>query len=201
MSAEYDVFKTPKPESGSPRQEYHARLVPNGEVVRINELSMLISEISSFSSADVGGMLKAFQETMSLLLLQGRKIELEGLGLFSVALGTRPVKQTEQDQEENKEIYVKTVKFRCSAELRSKVRHMHLKRIPKSKRETNLPAEERKKNILSYLSGEDTIITSECMGLNHCTRYTAQKDLKELSGERLIKNTRSKHTSAYALVK
>ena len=48
--------------------------------------------------------------------------------------------------------------------------------------------EERKARIIQYLEKHETIMSSDCMGINECTRYLALKDIKELiAGKKIVK--------------
>jgi nucleoid DNA-binding protein len=55
-----------------------------------------ISAFSSFSPADVKGMLASFQHQLILHLTEGEIVELEGLGTFNVSLKSIP-DATEQE--------------------------------------------------------------------------------------------------------
>lgn len=75
MSATYNLFKSPPPQQKEGvKARLHARLV-NQHTVRIDRLCEEISEISSFSSSDVKGMLDALQSRIAFHLAYGDIVE------------------------------------------------------------------------------------------------------------------------------
>lgn len=55
--------------------------------------------MSSFSSADVKGLLEAFSTTLKRHLLTGDTVELEGIGLFSISISS--LKEVERPSQIN----------------------------------------------------------------------------------------------------
>ncbi len=80
MSATYNLFKNP-----GKGDNLHARQV-NQYTVRIDALCEEISQISSFSSSDVKGVLEALKSRIAFHLKYGDIVELEGLGTFNASL-------------------------------------------------------------------------------------------------------------------
>jgi len=81
MSLKYALYDTPVPDSRENKQMKHARVVYNG-TVNMYMLCKLISASSSFSAADVKGILEAFTQWMGVYLAEGSILCLEGLGIF-----------------------------------------------------------------------------------------------------------------------
>ncbi len=193
MPAIYSVFKNPKEsEKGG---KFHARLV-NQQTIRLWQLVEEISEISSFSSADVKGMLEAFRSRLEFHLENGDNVELEGLGTFSVSLHCPPSK-TEKEIVPSK-VWFHKVNFRSSKELKKKLCWMKVERSEQRSRLKVKPVAIRKQNILHYLEEKRTISCYMCRSINACSKYLALKDLRELMDEGKIVRLGRKENAQYA---
>ena len=120
MSATYNLFKNP-----GKGDNLHARQV-NQYTVRIDALCEEISQISSFSSSDVKGMLEALKSRIAFHLKYGDIVELEGLGTFNASLKC-PSLPTEKQITPHLVRFNKVV-FRCSNELKKELRYMKVER-------------------------------------------------------------------------
>lgn len=193
MSIKFDWYKTPVPSGRKDKAIPHARIVPQG-TVHTTQLCKMISEASTLSSADVKGVLEALNFWMGLYLSEGNSIELDGLGHFSPTLKSK----TRIDEKGDTKIGVEidTVSFRCSVSLKEKVREAGLEKVPR-KNEEKVDGEQRKKNILAVVGKELSINSSRCMAMNHCSRYVALQDLKELESEGRVVKTGSGKQAVY----
>ncbi|MDR1980269.1 MAG: HU family DNA-binding protein [Tannerellaceae bacterium] len=197
MTAHYNLFRNPSPEKAGEKKNdrIHARLV-NQNVVRIDRISKEISEFSSFSAADIKGLLASFQHLLILHLENGEIVELEGLGTFNVSLKSVPA-TTEKAVTPSKVQFGKVV-FRCSKGLRKKLQDMKFERADEGSRLKGYPEEKRKSNILAYLETHFTISSAGCCWLNGCTKYMALKDLKALQKEGKITRLGTRSNAQYA---
>lgn len=175
MSATYNLFKNP-----GKGENLHARQV-NQYTVRIDALCEEISQISSFSSSDVKGMLDALKSRIAFHLKYGDIVELEGLGTFNASLKCPPL-PTEKQITPHLVKFNKVV-FRCASELKNELRFMKVERADEPSRLKGYPSEKRKANILTYIDNNDTISTQECRSINGCSKYLALKDISELLQE------------------
>lgn len=175
MSATYNLFKNP-----GKGENLHARQV-NQYTVRIDALCEEISQISSFSSSDVKGMLDALKSRIAFHLKYGDIVELEGLGTFNASLKCPPL-PTEKQITPHLVKFNKVV-FRCASELKNELRFMKVERADEPSRLKRYPSEKRKANILTYIDNNDTISTQECRSINGCSKYLALKDISELLQE------------------
>lgn len=175
MSATYNLFKNP-----GKGENLHARQV-NQYTVRIDALCEEISQISSFSSSDVKGMLDALKSRIAFHLKYGDIVELEGLGTFNASLKCPPL-PTEKQITPHLVKFNKVV-FRCASELKNELRFMKVERADEPSRLKGYPSEKRKANILAYIDNNDTISTQECRSINGCSKYLALKDISELLQE------------------
>lgn len=175
MSATYNLFKNP-----GKGENLHARQV-NQYTVRIDALCEEISQISSFSSSDVKGMLDALKSRIAFHLKYGDIVELEGLGTFNASLKCPPLPTEKQITP--RLVKFNKVVFRCASELKNELRFMKVERADEPSRLKGYPSEKRKANILAYIDNNDAISTQECRSINGCSKYLALKDISELLQE------------------
>jgi len=77
--------KDPRNPNGNPK--YYPTPVYSG-TYSINDLSKYIANISTVSEIDVAAVLQAFVKVFPDVLQQGNRIDLEGLGVFSLGFAT-----------------------------------------------------------------------------------------------------------------
>lgn len=198
MTAQYGLFRNPPHKGEKESNILHARIIP-GRTIRIDRVTREISECTSFSPGDVKGLLQAFADVLVSYLEDGDEVELEGLGHFSVSLKCPKITNPRQVRAED--INFKSVNFRCSKEITERLRNMKVERKPGSSKPVKYTVEERKEKILKYLGKHETVMSSECMGINECTRYLALKDLKELIAEKKIVKEGYRKVVVYMLAK
>lgn len=198
MAAQYGLFRNP-PQKGEKKSDIlHARIIP-ARTIRIDRITREISDCTSFSPGDVKGLLRTFSDIIVSYLEDGDDIELEGLGHFSVSLQCPKITNPRQVRAED--IRFKSVNFRCSKEITERLRSMKVERKPGSSKPAQYTEEERKNNILRFLRKHDVFMSSDCMGLNECSRYMALKDIKELIAEKKIVKLGYRKVAVYALNK
>ncbi|MEY8485768.1 HU family DNA-binding protein [uncultured Parabacteroides sp.] len=199
MSANYSLFRNPKPgKKGEADETLHARLV-NQRIIRTAELAADISDACSFTTADVKGMLEALKKRLAFHLQYGAIIELEGLGTFSVSLKCPAL--TDEKDIKPKQVQFNKVVFRCSKELRSGLKFMEVERANEGSRLKVIPLDKRKTNILEYIARHGSISTALCRGINGCSKYLAQKDLKALMDEGRVVRLGYRSNAQYGLAK
>lgn len=196
MSVKYALYETPNPSRDAKKQPLHARVVP-GTTIRIDRVITEVSAFSSFSSADIRGILQAFIDQIVSHLKNGDELDLEGLGHFSITLSCP--RETNPRKIQTEYIRFKTVRFRCSKKIKDRLRVLNFERTRRNLKGSHYSVAQRKKNIISYLEQYQTIQTSYCMALNGCTRYMAKKDLKEMQKEGTILNLGHRRFSIYGL--
>lgn len=198
MTAQYGLFKNPPHKGEKESDILHARIIP-GRTIRIDRITREISECTSFSPGDVKGLLQAFADVLVSYLEDGDEVELEGLGHFSISLKCPKITNPRQVRAED--ISFKSVNFRCSKEITDRLRCMDVERKPGSSKPVKYNGEERKARIMQYLEKQETIMSSDCMGINECTRYLALKDIKELLAEKKITQQGYRKVVVYTLSK
>jgi len=178
MSLRYAMYETPVPDNREDKGRKHARVVYNS-TVSMEMICKLVSASSSFSSADVKGILASFTHWMGVYLAEGSLIRLEGLGHFSPSLRSREV--IDMQGKKRIEVEVHTVGFRCSPELKRLMRKASLEETKRIC--IHFPAEERLERIRILIGERHHINCNDVMTLNNCTRHVALADLKVLMAE------------------
>ncbi|MDH6304663.1 putative histone-like DNA-binding protein [Parabacteroides sp. PF5-5] len=195
MSLKFTLHETPAPKGREEKPGRHARVV-HDETVGMEKLCKLVSASSSFSSADVKGILEAFNFWMGFYMKGGSIIKLEGLGHFYPTLKSKAYK----DEKGRKRIRIEvdTVGFRCAPELKDKIRLATLEqeRRPRVKKFT---PEERQKRILKYLESNHYANCRTIMGLNTCGQQIALRDLRTLAAKGDITRIGNARQTLYVL--
>lgn len=182
MTAKYQFFKTPRQENKPGEQAaLHARIVESS-TVRMDDLCERVSMRTTFQEGEVRGIAVTLIEEMVNAMKNGDKVEIDGLGTFYPTLSCPPVSDPKEIRAES--IHFSRVVFRGCQQLRKSMRTMHVERSAYSSRKaTDCPGETRRQRILDYLEKEGQVQSSDCMRVNHCSRYMAQHDLKALYEE------------------
>ena len=151
MSANYKLVRNPNPnpEESGKSLPLHPRLVSCG-TIHTDEFISRAKSRSSFSPADMKGILQLFQDMMVDFLMFGYNVELEGIGTFSVSLKSRPVMEKNEIRAES--IHFKDVKFRSSKELRDRLKTMPVFRDEYTVSDPAYPsAKECEQEVFRYL--------------------------------------------------
>lgn len=179
MSARYLFFRNPHAPSQDEGEEgvLHARVV-QGQVLRFDDLCERIAGRSTFTSGEVKGLMTLFQEELVSSLKNGDPVEVDGIGSFYVTAKCPPIHDSNEIRAES--IHFSRVVFRACKELKREMSTMRFERASDFRKPNAYTAEQRQQRILRFLVTNREISSSRCMGLNHCSRYLAQGDLKEL---------------------
>ncbi|MCL3853584.1 MULTISPECIES: HU family DNA-binding protein [Parabacteroides] len=176
MSIEYDLFANP-PRPGETKPTLHARAI-NIQTVDTNELARMIEGMSTFTSADIKGAIKAISERLFYCLSNSQSVHLDGIGTFSVTLKCRPVENKKDIRAAS--IAFKNVEFRADPELKKRFRGARIERREGTTERKAYNEDIRQKRILWYIKNYGTINQTVAADLNQCTRQKAKKDLEQL---------------------
>lgn len=194
MCARYRMVRNPNPTGDKKKQALHPRVVPYG-TLHTDEVIKEAESRSGMSGADIKGALRVLADVMVSRLDQGYNIELDGLGFFSVSLTSRPVMDKKEIRSES--IHFKNVNFRCGKYLKSKLKTMHLERIPEGKGVLP-PFEERVCRLTEYLNTHHFITCSDYRDLTGCSKYRALEDLNKLINEGKLEKGGYRSTRVYS---
>ncbi len=185
MSAEYRLVRRPSMGNRDVKQPLFPRFAP----IETLHTEYLINraEMTTFSSAEVKGMLEILQDAIVKALESGNKIEIEGIGTFGITLKGRPVMDKKEIRSES--ITFKDVTFRSSSALRKRLRTMHLTRVNST--ESTCPApEECEAKAMQYLETHDYITGRDYRFLCGCSKSKAASDLRKMENDSKLTRTR-----------
>lgn len=182
MSATYRLVRNPNPNKDGKIQPLHARFVPAG-TVSLDDIIKDAQSRSSFSPADIKGMLQLFHELLSDYLMFGYQVELEGIGTFGVSLECRPVMDPKEIRAES--VHFRTVNYRPAQKLLKRLRAMPVSRSEKKERRP-LPQAEGKERVFDYLNRSGYITVTDYMHLIGCSRPMANRQLREYIRQGLL---------------
>lgn len=187
------MVRNPAPAENEKVPFLHARVVSKG-TIGIKEL-MEGAKRSTFSPADMKGALQLLSDLMAEQLSLGYNVELEGIGFFSVALQSRPVMDKTEIRSES--VHFKDVNFRCSKDLKAKLKSMSLTRS-KEQDSGTYPPEVREQRLNLYFEQHHPYISSRTyMELCRCSKTSALTDLQRFIKEGKLIQAGSKNTTIY----
>ena len=172
MSIEYDLFANP-PKNGEEKPTLHARAI-NIQTVNTNELARMIESMSTFTSADIKGAIKAICEQLFFCLSNSQSVHLEGIGTFSVTLRCKQQVENKKDIR-SASIEFKNIEFRADPEMKKRFRGVRIERRQGTSEKKNYNSD-----IRWYIKNYGTINLTVAASLNQCTRQKTKKDLEQL---------------------
>lgn len=214
MKAKYQFVKRPGLKSNPDSERLFPVLVVK-DTVSINEMmERYAREYSTLSTADVKASLQLISELLERSLADGYNVELDGIGFFSVTIGSRQPQGDEPGESSEpvpadeakprlinaQSICFKRVNFRLCKEMRRRLSaRMNFVRVPKSSAGA-YSAEERRERLLSYLDRHGFLSSTDYMRFNHCSKYLALKELKSFMNEGLLCAAGSQNNRLYTRV-
>lgn len=183
MAALYDLRENPNPLKKDKPQGLHARIVSQGTV----DTQTIIDEIAhatSFSTADLKGVLAALEDSVASHLSRGYRVELGNLGYFSAKLKVKPT--TEKSQTHAQSVHFDNVNFRAASWLR---KHLdgELVRAPHGIRYSKLTSQEEHKKLLDdYLDKHAFITRSDYSNLTGLLKNKALNELKSWAEQGIL---------------
>ncbi|MBK8807491.1 MAG: HU family DNA-binding protein [Bacteroidales bacterium] len=111
MNLKFKAVAKTNPLKPTDPPKYYPSPIYNG-TYSLDELSKHISNMSTISEIDIAGVLRAFVKVFPELLQQGNRIDLEGVGMFSLGFETTASEKAEDVTAKN----VSRVKLKFSAE-------------------------------------------------------------------------------------
>lgn len=198
MPAKYQFFKNPQAPNQKEEEEgiLHARVV-EGQTLRFDKLCDRIADRSTFKSGEVQGIMTLFKEELIRSLKEGDPVEIDGIGTFSATATCAPVHDPKEIRAES--IHFSRIVFRACKELRQEMSLMRFEKASGFRKPDVYTPEQRRSRILRYLEKNPEISSSWCMGLNQCSRYIAQIDLKTLKEEGVLTRIGGPKVAVYVL--
>lgn len=182
MAAEYKMERNPDSMNEKEKPVLHPRLVSRG-TVGTEEIAKYSQDTSTISEADMKGALQVLAHYTANQLRNGYTVYIEGIGYLTPTLKSRPVTDAKELRSES--VHFKNVAFRCCSELKHTLKTMPVYKAPTGKI-TDFDSEERKARLIWYLDRNEYITSTYYRSLNHCSKYSAQNDLKQFVAEGLL---------------
>lgn len=183
MVANYKLVRNPNPNPEKTGEIFslHPRVISNG-TIRTDEFIESAKSRSSFSPADMKGILRLFQDVLVDYLKGGYNVDLEGIGTFSVSLKSRAVTQKKQIRSES--IHFKDIKFRSSKDFRERLKTMAVFRdSSQTEVASDLSPQQCERRVLSYLDSHPFCTGKDYMDICGCSKSKAWIDLKRMVRE------------------
>lgn len=194
MGAIYKMTRNPAVSGKEENPLLHPRVVSRG-TIGIEELMESAKERSSFSGADMKGIMQLISDLIAEHLTMGYCVELEGIGFFSVALQSRPVMDKLELRSES--ILFKNVNFRCSKHLKDKLKCMKLTRAKETSSKSYSPLEREQRMEMYFNQHEPCISRTTYMRVCMCNKHCALADLERYVQEGKIVRAGSRNTTIY----
>ncbi|MFA6768382.1 MAG: HU family DNA-binding protein [Parabacteroides sp.] len=185
MSAEYKLVRRPNMGKRDEKQPLFPRFAPI-ETMR-TEYLINRAQMTTFSSAEVKGMLEILQDAIVKALESGNNIEIEGIGTFSLTLKERPVMDKKEIRSES--ITFKDVTFRSSSALRKRLQSLQLTRVDCIEN-AGFREEECETRTMKYLETHDYITGRDYSILCKCGSTKASIDLRKMKDAGKLTRTR-----------
>lgn len=179
MTAKYKLVRNPNPDRSKDSQSLplHPRLISCG-TISTEELIDTAKEQSSFSPADMKGVLQLLQDVMAEYLKAGYNVELKGIGIFSVSLEGKSTIMNDKVRSES--ICFKNVNFRAAKELKERLKTMTVfKGQDKANEQAALSLEECKQSVLEFLVSSPYLTQKDYAKLCKCSTSKASIDLRK----------------------
>ena len=153
-----------------------------------DELASYIAECTSFSTADVKGVLDQLARGIALALARGESVKLDGIGLFTATLGLRKGKAREEpdgggSRRNASNIEINNVAFRADKKLvRMTNEHCRLERVSGKfpRRVSRYSAEERLALALDFLARHPYMRVVDYAVMTGLSRTVAGCELRRL---------------------
>ena len=173
-------------------------IVPTAPVTT-KEMAERIGHATSVNKTDVIAVLHALGYELSQALLDGRTVQVDEIGSFSVKLGLKERKYLD-DHITHHDIEVKGITFRPCKELKEAMRGAEIVSGGHAVR-TLLTDDIVERRLRTFFEDNDYIYRSQMEQLCECSTYLAQKHLNRLVKEGRLRALGRKNSRFYAPVR
>ena len=160
------------------------------------EMAERISHACTLHKADVVAVLSALSHEMSEALLDGRTVQMDEIGSFSLKLGLKEPKYLD-DRVTSQDVVVKGVSFRPCKELKEALRGAEIVSGGHAVR-TLLTRDIVERRLRTFFEDHPYIYRSQMEQVCECSKYLALKYLDELVAEGRLRALGRKNSRFYA---
>ena len=195
MPVYYDFYKNPK-EDESEETRYHARAVTYG-TTSTDDLARRIQDGTTLNAAEVKAVLSVLSQYVVESFDQGRRVHLEGLGYFQLALEAPPTNSPKQFRAES--VRPKGVRFRADKLLVEQIRKLQMERATLKRHSLGIAAVGVDRYLEAYLSDYEFFSAQTFCRVFHMTRTTGYRHLKRLLDAGRLQNVGTRRAPLYRL--
>ncbi len=174
--AQYELRPLPVPTKYNRSPRVHPYLV-NSTLKTTESIASEIQSRCSLNRADVVSTLQALSDIMYDTFSLGDRIQLDGIGTFSISLTCPPVHSGEEIHAQN--ITVRNINFEPNSALLKKLRRIPIERAPQRNMKKEIPHEKRKQELVKWFSTNHAITRSQYQKLLACSREIAYNHLND----------------------
>lgn len=184
MAVQFEFYKNPMREKEE-EISYHPRIV-NLQQVSTQKLAAEIHSATTFTKAEVEAMLMELSRCMGNHLREGKRVHLDGIGYFQIALqATEPIHSTTTHA--NK-VEFKSVNFRADVKLKSELVGMHVLRSKYRPHSASLSEAEIDKRLTKYFETHSVLTRTNLQSLCLFTRSMASRHIRRLQAQGNLQN-------------
>lgn len=177
-------------ESNLPNEEGKRILFPRMKLsgqTSLEEIAQNISHAGTFTPGDVKGLVQSLVEEIAGAMASGRSVKIDGLGIFTPALGLREGfdRETGNDDDVQRNaasLCVNAIRFKADKGLVMRTdTACRLERAPEKFRQSSSShtPEERLRMAQDYLNAHPFMTIDDYCALTGLLRYTASRELKQ----------------------
>lgn len=184
MAAEYEFREMPSKMGEKKEKRLFPRVVSKGTISN-KQIIREISEASTFTPADLEGMLKAFEDKITFYLEEGYHVEFGHIGFFSTSLTSRPI--TSPKEIRSPSITFNKVKFRPTSDFQRKSGPIIVERARNGSQHSSALSEaERQSRLLSFLETHPFMTRADYSSITGLLKNKSLADLNRYIDEGLI---------------
>lgn len=197
MSAYYDLYESPMPgkrENEGEEPVLYARPV-GGMTHTTEDIIRIISQECTLTPADLKAALTALSDSVARYLERGDRVQLDGIGSFSISLNCKSV--TDAKQVRSHDVSFRHVNMQPAPELTRKLKYMKLYRTPASTQKDKMNREKRLLLLNHKLDREPFVTRKMYRRLTGISEYAVAKELEELVKEGVLECGGTRHSKYY----
>ena len=193
MAVKYDVYKTPATQ-GAEETTYHVRAKHAG-MLTMREITSGIEHDTSLTEGDVLGVLASLSHVLATALGTGKRVYLEGIGYFSLAVDAPSVTSPRDMRAEY--VQVKGVSYRPDKVLKKRLSAVKFEREQQKSHSLTLTDKEVKERLDLYFATHVYLRRADFERLCGFARTTAIRRLNALLEEGFLKRDGGPRAAVY----
>ena len=197
MAIEYDFYKTHG--ALADKSSYHVRTVDH-DTVDTETLTQHIQQGTTLSVPDLKGAISALTQEISRNLQDGRKVHIEGLGYFSLAIDGEVVRD-KNNQLRLKNPRVRSIKFQAEEQMMKQMNNLSFTCQGHKGRQSKPQDMASLKEVTESLLKKKPVFTAyEFFAAAQVTKATGYRLLKQLKENHTIKNIGTPSNQLFTLI-